>query len=111
MEMYGWMREKLEQAREDGHMDRVGKLADYAEAEFGCTVAQLALAWCLKNQNVSTILLGATKEDQLKENLGCISVALSIEKSHMEAIEEILGNKPADWMGPGGTGTRTLHTL
>ena len=111
VEMYGWMREKLEQAREDGHMDRVRKLADYAEAEFGCTVAQLALAWCLKNQNVSTILLGATKEDQLKENLGCISVALSIEDRHMEAIEEILGNKPDDWMGPGGTGTRTLHTL
>ena len=89
----------------------LGSLLTTPKREFGCTVAQLALAWCLKNQNVSTILLGATKEDQLKENLGCISVALSIEDSHMEAIEEILGNKPDDWMGPGGTGTRTLHTL
>ena len=111
VELYGWMREKLEAAQKEGHMERVEKLSDYAKDTFGCSSAQLALAWCLKNPNVSTILLGATKEEQLKENLGCISIALSMNENHMKEIEDILDNKPVDWVGPGGTGTRTLHTL
>jgi len=36
---------------------------------------------------------------------------LSMNENHMKEIEDILDNKPADWVGPGGTGTRTLHTL
>ena len=74
-------------------------------------MAQLALAWCLKNKNVSTVLLGATNSKQLRENLGCIDVALKLDDSHMESIDEILGNKPEAWIGPGGSGNRDLKTL
>ena len=74
-------------------------------------MAQLALAWCLKNKNVSTILLGATNEHQLKENLGCIEVAKMLTENHMETIDEILGNKPDPWVGPGGDGNRELKTI
>ena len=69
------------------------------------------MAGCLKNQNVSTILLGATKPEQMIENLGCIEVAEKITEQHMSDINEILGNKPEDWMGYGGAGLRQLRTL
>lgn len=111
MEIYSWMSEKLAQARKDGHIDRIRALTTYAKNELGSSMAQLALAWCLKNPNVSTILLGATNAKQLEENLGCIDVALKITDKHIEAIEEILGNRPDDWIGPGGSGNRELNTL
>ena len=55
--------------------------------------------------------MGATNEDQLKENLGCIEVAKRLTENHMEAIDEILGNKPDPWVGPGGDGNRELKTI
>ena len=60
-----------------------------------------------ENKNVSTILLGATNEDQLKENLGCIEVAKRLTENHMETIDEILGNKPDPWIGPGAMETES----
>lgn len=48
---------------------QVRQLSQYAEATFGCSVAQLSLAWCVKNPNVSTVLLGATKPAQLEVRL------------------------------------------
>ena len=76
-----------------------------------CTPAQLALAWCLKNPNVSTILVGATTSDQIKDNIGCIDVAKGLTDDDMSKLDEILGNKPDPWLGPGGVGTRQLKTL
>ena len=111
IELYSWMDDKLTQARKDGHIDRIRALTSYAKEELNCTMAQLALAWCLKNPNVSTILLGATNSEQLEENLGCVSVALQMTEKHLEAIEEILDNRPSDWIGPGGSGNRVLNTL
>ena len=74
-------------------------------------MAQLALAWCVKNPNVSTVLLGATKPEQLEENLGAIGVARKMTADHMEAIESILANKPATYGGYGGSGMRTIDTI
>ncbi len=71
------MLQDLEERNARGEFEIVAKLVELANSK-GCTPAQLALAWCLKNPNVSTILLGATTEDQLRENLGCIEVALSL---------------------------------
>ena len=109
-EGYDWMLQDLEERKARGEFEIVANLVDFAHNK-GCTPAQLALAWCLKNPNVSTILLGATTEDQLRDNLGCIEVALSMSDDDMKSIEEILGNKPADWIGPGGDGNRQLKTL
>ena len=88
----------------------VSKLVDFA-GEVGCTPAQLALAWCLKNPNVSTILMGATTRGQIEDNIGCIDVARKLTDGQMSELDDILGNKPDPWMGPGGAGTRQLKTL
>ena len=111
VEIYDWLKEELEDRRERGEVEIVRELTAYAENELNCSMAQLALAWCLKNKNVSTILLGATNSKQLRENLGCIGVALKLDDSHMESIDEILGNRPEEWIGPGGSGNRDLKTL
>ena len=79
----------------DGTIDKIRLLTDFAQSRFDCTVGQLALAWCAKNQNVSTVLLGATKSSQLKENLHAIAVAEQMTPEDMESIEAIMKNKPA----------------
>mmetsp|Transcript_4384 Transcript_4384/g.9474 ORF Transcript_4384/g.9474 Transcript_4384/m.9474 type:complete len:364 (-) Transcript_4384:88-1179(-) len=94
---YEWLVKKLDTWKADGSLDKVQKLADFAEKELQCSVSQLALAWCLKNKNVSTVLLGATKTEQLEENLAAIPVLLKLTDEHMTKIDEILGNKPESW--------------
>ena len=74
-------------------------------------MAELALAWCIKNKNVSTILLGITKPEQLKENLGCLSVIDNLTNEHMEDIDKILDNKPEPYAGFGGAGMRQIVTI
>jgi aryl-alcohol dehydrogenase-like predicted oxidoreductase len=107
---YDWLLEDIEERRERGEFEIVRGLMAFAEKK-GCTPAQLALAWCLKNQNVSTILVGATTADQLRENLACIDVAKELTDEEMEILEDILGNKPDEWIGPGGAGSRQIKTL
>lgn len=68
---------------------KLTKLAD----EIGCTMAQLALAWTLKNPNVSTSILGASKVSQLKENLKALDVVPLFTDEVMQKIEGILKNK------------------
>jgi aryl-alcohol dehydrogenase-like predicted oxidoreductase len=62
--------------------------------DLGTTVSKLALAWCLKNPNVSTVILGATQNTQLVDNLDALNVLPSLTEEVMLKIEEILGNKP-----------------
>lgn len=54
-------------------VEKAKKLEEIAK-ELGCTLSQLAIAWCLKNPHVSSVITGATKEEQLLENLGAIRV-------------------------------------
>ena len=108
---YEWLQKRLESFQKDGSIDKVRSLTIYAKEKFGCSVAQLALAWCLKNKNVTTVLLGATKVSQLEENLGSLAIAKQMKGEHLKEIEEILGNKPDSWGGPNGSGPRTLETL
>mgnify|MGYP000574655448 CR=1 FL=1 len=63
-------------------------------ADLGTTMPLLALAWCLKNQNVSTVILGASKLSQLEENLKASEVKYQLTDELMTAIDEVLGNKP-----------------
>ena len=64
-----------------------------------CSVAQLALAWCVKNQDVTTVLLGATKVEQIEDNLKCIQVAEKLTDELMKEVDEIIGNKPESFWG------------
>ena len=87
------------------------RLADYASSNLGCSMTELALAWCVKNKNVSTVLLGITKPEQLEENIGCLSVLENLTSEHMENIEKILDNKPEAYAGFGGAGMRQIVTI
>ena len=62
--------------------------------ELGCTMAQLALAWCLVNPNVSTVITGASRPEQVVENMAALDVLPKLTGEVLEKIEEILDNKP-----------------
>lgn len=64
---------------------KVTKLAD----QLGCTTAQLALAWCLKNPNVSSVITGATSKEQLFENLEAVEVKAKLTPEIMRALDKI----------------------
>ena len=59
-------------------------------------MAQLSLAWCLKNPNVSTAITGASKPEQVTENMKAAEVVASLDTQVMERIDQILGNKPEE---------------
>jgi len=63
-------------------------------AEIGVSMPQLGVAWCLKNPNVSTVILGATKPEQLQETLTAPGILPLLTDEVMERIENILQNKP-----------------
>lgn len=66
-------------------------------AKLECSLAQLALAWCAKNENVTSVILGASRVSQLKENLGALAVIPKLTPEVMQEIEDVLQNKPAAW--------------
>ena len=57
-------------------------------------MTQLAIAWCLKNERVSTVILGASRPEQLDENLAAADVAEKLNDEAMERIEAVLQNRP-----------------
>ena len=67
---YEWLKDELLQEEFLPKLNIIKKIAD----ELGVTMAQLSIAWCLKNQNVSSVILGASKKNQLKENLASLEV-------------------------------------
>lgn len=77
----------------EDNLKKVAQLMEFAK-EIGTDVTRLAIAWCLKNPNVSTVLLGASKPEQLKHNLTALEVVPLLTDEIMERIEKILNNKP-----------------
>lgn len=55
-----------------------------------CTLSQLSIAWCLKNPNVSSVITGATKTEQLLENLGAIAIKKKLTDEVMKKIDNII---------------------
>jgi voltage-dependent potassium channel beta subunit len=90
---YEWLREDLEREETQRNIVKVRQLAPIA-TELGCTLAQLALAWCLKNPNVSTVITGASKVSQVTENMQALDVVPKLADEVMARIEAILQNKP-----------------
>lgn len=74
-------------------LEQVRQLGDVAN-ELGCSTAQLALAWCLKNEAISSVILGATRLSQLQENLGALEVVPKLTPDVLERIDTLLGGKP-----------------
>lgn len=74
-------------------IEKARKIKSVAD-ELGVSMPKLALAWCLKNPHVSTVILGASKAVQLKENLTALEVLPLLTDEVMSRLEEILQNKP-----------------
>ena len=62
--------------------------------DLNTNLPRLALAWCLKNKNVSTVITGASKVEQLKDNLQALEVIEKLSDAVLLEIETILNNKP-----------------
>lgn len=85
-----WLKEKN---LTEEKLSKVTALNELAR-ELGMSLPVMSLAWCLKNENVSTVILGASKMSQLKENMKSIEVIDQMDAGVMERIENILENEP-----------------
>jgi voltage-dependent potassium channel beta subunit len=88
VESYAFLRTRL--TDEKGN-EIVGRLEPLAH-ELGCTLAQLALAWCLKNPRVSTVITGATRVAQVQENMKALDVAGRLTPEVLARIDSIVGS-------------------
>ena len=86
---YEWLKEQFESEEAIQKIGKVKELQPIAE-RLEISLTQLALGYCLKNPNVSTIILGASKKEQLKENLGTLSIMDKITDSTIKDINKVL---------------------
>ena len=84
---YEWLASSLAGADGAAKLAAVRRLAAIA-AGLGVAPAQLALAWCLKNPNVSSVILGATKPQQLRENFAALELVPRLDAGVMQAIAQ-----------------------
>jgi voltage-dependent potassium channel beta subunit len=89
LETYAFLREGLVDAEKNR---LVGALEGVAK-DLDCSLAQLALAWCLKNPRVSTVITGATRAAQIAENMQAVEVAARLDPSALARIEAIVGSR------------------
>ncbi|KAJ7474882.1 NADP-dependent oxidoreductase domain-containing protein [Mycena latifolia] len=94
--MFKGREDKLKTAEGLAQIAKVKELTKIAES-LDSTPTALALAWLAKNPNTSTIILGVTSPQQLKQNLEALKVLPKITDAHMLQIEQILANKPEDF--------------
>jgi voltage-dependent potassium channel beta subunit len=92
---YEWLRKRVESPEGRQQLEKVKQLAAVAK-DVDATTAQLALAWVLKNPNVSTVITGASKPEQVRENMKALDVAVRLTPDVMARIESILDNKPKE---------------
>ena len=79
----------LEGLTNDAVNTKVASLADIA-SDLGCSLAQLAIAWCAANPNVSTVITGASRVEQVAENMKALDVLASLDDDVMRRIDEVL---------------------
>lgn len=89
-EGFEWLKEK--QAT-DERIEKVKKLQSVAD-DLGVSMATMAIAWTIKNPNVTTTILGATKKSQLEENLKALDVLPLLNDDVMKRIDDIMQNAP-----------------
>jgi voltage-dependent potassium channel beta subunit len=90
------MKSKIESLKSEEGQTKIRKVKELTKIaeKLGGTTTQLALAWAAKNPNVSTVILGATKPQQVHDNCGALKILPKLTDDVMKEIEEILGNKP-----------------
>ncbi|MBM3976595.1 MAG: aldo/keto reductase [Planctomycetes bacterium] len=91
---YKWLREEaLDSSAGRANLAKARELGVLAR-ELGCSLAQLSIAWCALNPRVSTVILGATKREQLAENLKALDALPKLSGEVLARIEAIVANKP-----------------
>lgn len=91
---YEWLRKAWQTDSGRAKIEKIRKLTTYAE-ELNVSMAHLSLAWCLKNPDVSTVILGASKLSQLESNLQALEVLPQLTGEVMSNIDAIMDNRPA----------------
>jgi voltage-dependent potassium channel beta subunit len=87
---YEWLKPGLTDPERIGKVKALEPIA----AELEISLAQMALAWCLKNPHVSTVITGASRVQQVHENMKALEAVEKLNPEVMERIEKVLGNKP-----------------
>lgn len=90
LEGFDWL--KNQWMRED-RLNKVKQLSGVAN-ELGVPMATMAIAWCINNPNVTTAILGATKKEQLQQNLKALDVLPQLTPEVMQRIDDIIQTKP-----------------
>ena len=88
---YEWIKEKFESEETIQKIGKVKELQPIAES-LNISLTQLSLGYCIKNPNVSTVILGATKKEQLKENLSTLQILDKITEKTLMKIKIIMDN-------------------
>jgi voltage-dependent potassium channel beta subunit len=84
---YGFLRDSLT----DPNRNRIVDQLEVIARDIGCSPAQLAIAWCLRNGEVSSVILGATRLAQLSENLKALEVVPKLTNDVVERIDSVVG--------------------
>ncbi|XP_073717034.1 voltage-gated potassium channel subunit beta-2 isoform X3 [Misgurnus anguillicaudatus] len=90
---YQWLKERVNSEEGRRQLAKIKELHLVAD-RLGCTPAQLAIAWCLRSEGVSSVLLGVSNTDQLLENLGAMRILSQMNPQTIGEIDALLGNKP-----------------
>lgn len=89
---YEWLKNMLMSDEGQSRLGKVKELAKIAEG-LNTTMPKMAIAWCLKNPNVSTVITGASKVSQVEENFEALELVSQLTDDVMTQIEEVLSNK------------------
>lgn len=82
---YEWLRALLTDPKRNAKVREIKTIAD----ELGCSLSQLAIAWCAANPNVSTVITGASRVEQVHENMGALDVLARLDADVLARIDEI----------------------
>ncbi|MEO1481427.1 MAG: aldo/keto reductase [Myxococcota bacterium] len=93
LERFQWLKDRVLGEDAETKLEKVRTLTGIAQ-ELGGTMAQLAIAWCLLNPNVSTVITGASRVEQVEENLKALELYKKIDAAVVHRIAEVLGNTP-----------------
>jgi voltage-dependent potassium channel beta subunit len=80
---YEWLKALLTDPDRNAKVRRLAGMAD----ELGCSLAQLSIAWCARNPHVSTVITGASRVEQVEENLGALDVLARLDDEVVARIE------------------------
>ncbi|XP_047240943.1 voltage-gated potassium channel subunit beta-3-like isoform X4 [Girardinichthys multiradiatus] len=93
MKGYSWLKERLHSEEGKKQLSKIKELHLLAD-RLNCTAAQLAIAWCLRSEGVSSVLLGVSNTEQFLENLGSLRVLTQLTPPLITEMDALLGNKP-----------------